>query len=513
MVPVSLELQGYRNIREPVKLLLGDGNVALIGPNNAGKSNVLRFIFEFRAVFTGLEGQIGNPQVNNAVQGLSDPREYFSRPGGPDFRCRITVGGPLNPNELRTIELTCSREPGASPQPHGHYEDGEVISAKDGQPAGARPSADHSRMSKALEMLRGSRYYGAARTSVATYGSGEHFDLKAGSALIGLWDTWRRGTSLFEDDRARWITEQLKEVFGFEDLSINSNQQGNDLLFEFNGHRQRLSELGFGISQFFTVLLNAARDRPTILMIDEPESNLHASLQLKFFNALNTYCDSVLCSTHSIGLAKQVANRIYSFVPTPTGVRVRDFADPAYLPSQLGELSFSAQREVGYERVLLVEGPTDIQVFQSILQTLGYGSKVVLLNLGGSSNVTARVRPQLEELLRLVRFDKDHPQLAAIVDSERSSESSRNERVEGFAHVLADLEVPCHVLERRAIENYFTSTQLNAARVRLGPIGPYEPLPQNWDKGANFKIASQMTRNEVEDCDFGRFLVNWLRHQ
>ena len=511
----SITLQGYRNFNEPVTILIGDGNVALIGPNNIGKSNFLKFFYEFKPILGNALNLLNQTSdVSIAINDLGDQVEYLPRNGGAPFKCTLTIEEEQNKYELKSIHITSrGKENPSSFLVAGTYANGLSIESTDPIPQHVDNNhPNNEKISAAIQHIQGFKYFGASRTSTSRQGSGSHFDLIVGSQLVTKWLDWRFGTVIQSSEQANIITKQISDIFGFKNLYINVSNTHQDLFFESNGTRQTLSEMGFGLSQFFTVLVNVAIAKPTVLLIDEPESNLHASLQLKFLNALNVYCESIVFSTHSIGLARQVANRIYSFVPNhKTGnPNVREFIDPKSLPAQLGELSFSAHREIGFEYVLLVEGPTDLQVFQVILQTLGFGAKVVILNLGGSSNISANAEAQIIEIKRLINFESSSPKLAVIIDSEKDSGTTSEQRVKDFEALLINNSIPNCILKRRSIEHYFTQNHLDGAGLKQTALQHTEVVPNNWNKNSNFKAAAKMTESEILDLDFGIFLKKWI---
>src|SRR3978361_532233 len=93
---------------------------------------------------------------------------------------------------------------------------------------------------------------------------------------------------------------------------------------------------------------NAATSRPTLILVDEPETNLHPALQVDFLLTLAQYA-TVGCvfSTHSVGLARSVANPIFTVRKGAQGPLARLFeATPSY-SELLGELSFSSFKEMG----------------------------------------------------------------------------------------------------------------------------------------------------------------------
>ncbi len=70
------------------------------------------------------------------------------------------------------------------------------------------------------------------------------------------------------------------------------------------------------------VLGNAAFKKPSFILIDEPEISLHPSLQLKFLNKLVGYAsEGVVFATHNIGLARSVAEEIYSVASGARGAK------------------------------------------------------------------------------------------------------------------------------------------------------------------------------------------------
>lgn len=105
----------------------------------------------------------------------------------------------------------------------------------------------------------------------------------------------------------------LCDLFRYESLEINSDNKDETLIFTIEGKTYLLSELGSGIAQFLMVLGNAAMKKPDFILIDEPELNLHPSLQRDFLTALGLYANNgVIFSTHILGLAHCDADIVYS---------------------------------------------------------------------------------------------------------------------------------------------------------------------------------------------------------
>lgn len=274
-----------------------------------------------------------------------------------------------------------------------------------------------------------------------------------------------------------------------------------------DGRSYTLPELGSGLTQFFLVLANAATKDPSYILIDEPELNLHPALQLDFLTTLTSYArKGVLFSTHSVGLARAIGDRVYS-VQKGSGKpsEVSSYEETPRLSQFLGELSFSSYKELGFDGILLVEGPTEVRTIQQLLRLYGKDHQVVLLPLGGSSLINEKAEPHLHEIKRI------SANVTALIDSERSAlgEPLAADRA-AFVQKCGQANVRCKVLDRRAIENYFSDKAVKRVKgEKYRALEPYELLKvvsPAWAKAENWRIAREMSYEELQTTDLGQFL-------
>jgi len=119
----------------------------------------------------------------------------------------------------------------------------------------------------------------------------------------------------------------------------------------------------------------------------------------------------------------------------------------------LGELSYSGYQMLGFKTILLVEGATEVKTIQQFLRWVKKDHQIVLLPLGGSQLINDKAAPHLQEVKGISE------QVLAIIDSERtSSDAPLSNKRAAFVAVCRDAQINCHVLERRAIENYLTDS-------------------------------------------------------
>lgn len=537
MKTARLTIKNYRGFSDqnPARIEIGSGLTALVGPNNAGKSSLKLFLYEMRGLFEILLRPIDvNPNLLSGISGTelqvggypgtSDLAEIFNNTNDRDLTFEIEVVEPTVRTEVRSENLqmmnklvaTCSRGSPLrwtiraysvqNPKTQVLSSNGYVVVDRHRFHNGNHTVLyDFSDLVEIIEAFFGAKYYGAFRNAL-NQGSGKYYDFEIGTAFIDLWNHWKTAGNKAQSRAVGKITEEIRRLFEFEQLEINASVSLRTLLVTINGHQYRLGELGSGISQFIMALGNAATATPTLILVDEPETNLHPALQIDFLLTLAQYATvGCLFSTHSVGLARSVAERIFTVQKGNQGPIVRPFeATPSYTEF-LGELSFSSFRDMGFDRILLVEGVTDVKVVQQLLRLVGKEHTTVILPLGGNQLASGGREIELQELRRLSE------NIFALVDSERPSAGAPPvERRIKFEDVCKEVGFDVHLTELRAIENYFPDYAVKAALgCSFEHLTPYERLsdhPNGWNKSENWRIAHYVEKSDFLSTDVGKFL-------
>jgi energy-coupling factor transporter ATP-binding protein EcfA2 len=334
-----------------------------------------------------------------------------------------------------------------------------------------------------------------------------YYDIQVGQAFIERWRTQLEGQAKRESKAAYKLTEDIKHIFEFQDLQINPSADNKTLQIFINGSPFKLHEVGSGLTQFILVLANASIHQPSYILLDEPELNLHPSLQVDFLTTVTSYAKrGLLFCTHSIGLARACGDRVYSVRKIVHGEsEVSEYQDTPRLSEFLGELSFSGYKDAGFDKVLLVEGKTDVKTIQQVLAKYKKDHQVVLLPLGGNTLINKYSKEELQEIKRITE------NVFSVIDSEREHAGAPlAPGRQAFVSNCHDLGINCHVLNFRATENYFSDS---AVKKVLGPsrraLTPYEvagTAVSSWDKSENWRIAKEMTEAEFDATDLGSFL-------
>jgi predicted ATPase len=532
---IDIEIKNYRCFPDsnPARLTIQNGATAFLGVNNSGKSSFLRFFFELRPLFSRLSPPSHDArlveQTGAFLAGaqplpfeaepaiLREPLAVFSDRNDRDLTVTLAIepsGGEDGSPPLAVphkLILRLSRQPevswSAELRVDGHELRGPGGSLSDGVlSVDGAGQVNIRTLLEAIRRLGSTCYIGPFRNLVAGQ---RYFDIETGPLAIAVWDGLKRGSTQSDYQRSRRITEALKRIFQYDDLDINASRDGQTLQVSIEGQRYNLDELGAGFSQFFIVLLNTAAREFSFVLIDEPELNLHPSLQRDFLTTLESFASQgIVFATHSIGLARSSAQWLYSFRRVGQGVsEVQPYAKTPDLVEFLGEMSFSTYEELGYEKLLLVEGVTEIKCVQQFLRFFGRDADVVLVPLGGGQMITANRQAEIHELKRLC------PDVHCLIDSERSAPGEQlSQDRQGFVDACLKEGIDCRVLERRAVENYFSEEAIHRVLgQKYRALAPHESLDEldlRWAKADNWRIASQMKPTDLDGTDLGQFLQN-----
>jgi ABC-type cobalamin/Fe3+-siderophores transport system ATPase subunit len=523
----ELVIKNYRCFPDsrPARISFRDGFTAFIGVNNSGKSSLLKLFYELRPIFQQLQKGSGNVLPALAGTTLSfqlmpsvyDVAELFSNSNNRDLEIQFNLFPDLDSQrkvlEPKALVLTIPRNSNACrvnlllPQgqfnAEGQHLDWDNTTVR----KNGNPVADLAVLLELFSDLSTMFYVGPFRNAINLGTKADYFDIHVGQAFFEKWKEYQTGKNKQQNEAIYNLTKDIGDLFHFQDLQIYPSSDNTTLQVFINGKSYKLPELGSGLTQFILVLANAAIKNPSYILIDEPELNLHPSLQINFLTTLAAYSKrGIVFGTHNLGLARASGERIYSLRRIDEGeTEIHEYEATPRLPEFLGELSFSGYKELGFETVLMVEGSTDVKTVQQFLRLYGKDHKVVILPLGGSQFINDSRETELNEVKRIT--DK----VSVLIDSERSTgdEDLQPSRA-SFVDMCSRAGIACHVLERRATENYLSERAVKIVKGdKYRALGPYEKLRDvspSWAKEENWRIAREMSCEELDQMDLGHFL-------
>ena len=508
---ITITLSSYRCFSEPepARISLERGKtVALVGKNNAGKSAMLRFFYEFK-----------HPLLNFNSGSWTQQGEKFinNQRGDPGLNARYGVGDLLELYPLRDRERgihfafessshSCSFKISQDSRNAGHILDKTITRRNVG------PEAD----ALIQTLFQNTLYLGPHRNLVNDgAGGGTYYDLSIGTAFVAEWDGLKNGQSIEQADSAIRAERLIADLLDWKTLAISPSSDKKQLLLTGEQGRFALSELGSGISELILCLVTAAVRKPSWIMIDEPESHLHPALQVKFIEALESLAsEGVVFTTHSIGLARSCANSILAVQQNEHRRSViRPFESVRNFSELMGEMSFSQFHELGFNKLLLCEGVTEVKTLRQILRQWRMDSAVMIVPLGGTSLIDPKRTDELQE------FKRFGVPVFVLVDSERASADTTNAQRNAFIAACQNLFGKKNAIQtaRRATENYFTQKAIMTAMrsekyIALQPFQNAESVQPFWGKNQNWKIAAEMTKDDWLATEIGQFFNLIAQH-
>lgn len=240
-----------------------------------------------------------------------------------------------------------------------------------------------------------------------------------------------------------------------------------------------IGERGSGVGSLFILsLMQAYVDMQVgegyCLMFEEPGNSLHPGAERKMLDALKGISEEggqILITTHSqVFIDRTDTGQLY--------VVTRNDGESEF--KWVEQDAFEAVDEIGAKNsdilqsdfVFYVEGPSDAKIIEEIcLNTFGdwESRNVTIQHLGGTGNLHHCDPEKLRKINRNCAFildsDRDNP-----TDDPNSTAKNIQEDSDG-------LGIPCRVLSRSCIENYFTASGVSAVfgiSVEEGFIGEYD---------------------------------------
>lgn len=481
-----IELVNFKSVNHAVIDDLSSINV-FFGPTNSGKTSLLESMyFQFHH------------------QQIIDPKRYFeflhSKANPRDSQLKVhscwlleEVVPALDLHSGDVVEcLTFVRYSGEDPR----VEDQVVINGKQ--------EGNLDREQAIFAFFRGSTKLSSSRrpgdTKNAYYPGEESNEQRQQRFLVSLQELKIQGNHYQE------FLSRLQKLFPH---LVYGNETERDIVAFFG--------MGFlGTAKLFVYLFDA---RYQLVLIDEPEIHFYPSLTRRFvkvlYEVVEAFNKQIILATHStLFLQERQLGNFYHAAKSKHFITTVRKVDQNNLLEGLDILNTPPEAILQSDIVLYVEGPTDIGVMQEFIAKYKEmeHADLTVLHLGGGSMGNINVEP--------LDLKKHNPLSFVVMDSERTTHGGEPDAAHAdFLSRCYRAHLYCLMLERRAMENYFTP---RALRTVFGNKIPqdfenkaYKPLTHQglpwYDKSWNRDVARAMTREEIEAYpDLRRFFEEIL---
>lgn len=259
-----------------------------------------------------------------------------------------------------------------------------------------------------------------------------------------------------DDEKYKQFKEDLLFIFKNTEVKINAelNIDGIISVNIDNGKCEKpLDATGNGVLQAIQICAYTNFFKPSLLLLDEPDSHLHptnqkllAQLLLKV-SGRGTYIMIATHSRHLVGALREKANKVF----IKDGGIVEDSYRDYDLLLDIGALDeYDVVQNPNIKYIVCTEDGKDTDLLKNILLASGFVENEFLIKrFGGSSN--AIYAKFIAEVLRDFRED-----LTVIIHLDRDGRSDE-ERANLINKIQEDGKTKAFVTKGNDIENYFCS--------------------------------------------------------
>lgn len=488
-------IAGYRSFGSELQRLFPTSRInIIIGPNNAGKSGLLRFIVSHYS------------QVVRVLNGSNNVALEAHLPSRPPFRFSLPVKLRANDGNykynlhVKAVVEAISRHEDSFWLPfiqgeHGFKLDNQSLLWL--YPA----MSQNDWQNVAMELTRGSssrieenvnkvvshiiEHWSIPSDKVVfvpdlrEIREGAHddavlpYDLIDGQRIVQTIGAWERPVheNLGDKEQFERVEKFVQEVLGVPDARLEVPRVGDYLLVYLNGTAWKLDQLGRGLHEIVILAAAATQYKDRIICIEEPEIHLHPELQRRLLSFLSRTENQFFISTHSAHIIDTPGAQIFHMIPDSSGVKIslalteRDKSEVCnmlgYRPSDLLQTNC----------IIWVEGPSDRIYINNwiaeIRKDLKEGVHYSIMFYGGSLGAylsdedvplgeTGNADELPEPVQDLILVRRLNQKSAIVLDSDKKSE---NEKLQPVKERLFDsFNKPpslAWITKGRTIENYY----------------------------------------------------------